>query len=302
MPYLAAAIIGLILYNGFAVFSLLPKNPSPTAPTINVTSYINQKGKIADKPETFFATLITQPTVLGTTTQVQSEATSAANTDETGILAKSNIKVALLGDSMFDTLGPGLPDLQKSLASRLPHVKFSLLNYGAGATSIETGLAHLTNSYTYLGENKPAILTQNPDIIVVESFAYNHWGYSQSDLDRQWLTIVRIIDTIKNYNQSTKIVLAAATSPYCPTFTDGSANLPPDRKYKECETVKAYLQNMVNFATSQNYPLADAYSPSLIGNEGNSKFINQGDHIHPSGEGKKLISESIARAIDLVIN
>lgn len=203
---------------------------------------------------------------------------------------------------MVDTLGATLPHLMIALKERLPHKSFTLLNYGAGATNIESGLTRLTNDYDYLGEHKKALLSQNPNIVVVESFAYNHWEGTQSDLDRQWLTINKIIETIKTRNPSTKIVLAATIAPYCPTYTDGSANLPPERKYTECETVKKYLQNMVNFATSQKYPLADAYHASLSGSDGNPKYINQGDHIHPSDTGKALFSQKLAQAIDLVVN
>ena len=111
-----------------------------------------------------------------------------------------------------------------------------------------------------------------------------------------------MIDSIKAVNPAAKIVLAASIAPYCPTYTDGSANLPQPRKQVECETVKVYLQNLVNFAASQHFLLADAYHASLNGTEGNPKYINQGDHIHASDSGKKLMAEKIALALGSVIN
>ena len=198
---------------------------------------------------------------------------------------------------MVDTLGPGVPHLASKLKSMYPGVTFSILNYGVGASNIEYGIERLTNDYTYLNEHKSSLLSQNPDVVIVESFAYNHWNNSKSDLDRQWLAINKIIETIKLNNPHTKIVLSATIAPYCPTYTDGSANLPPERKQIECDTVKAYLQNLVNFATSQKYPLADVYHASLNGSDGNPKYINSGDHIHPSEAGKSLFAQLVTSKI-----
>ena len=106
---------------------------------------------------------------------------------------------------------------------------------------------------------------------------------------------------VKTRNPDTKIILATAIAPYCPTYTDGSANLPEPRKFIQCETVKAYLQNTVRFAESENYPLANAYAASLQGNEGNPKYVNSGDHIHPSDAGKELFSKLLVEKIEKML-
>jgi hypothetical protein len=228
--------------------------------------------------------------------EVESATPSSSSSKTVSLPAKLNYTVVLLGDSMFDTMG-NFSYLAADLKSRNPASSFKLLNYGVGASNMDYAMVRLTNSYNYLGKDFPSVISQNPDILVLESFAYNHWDNTQSDLDRQWLTIARIIETTKRLSPNTRIVLTAAIAPYCPTYTDGSANLPPERKYPECATVKAYLQNMVNFAISQKYPLADAYHASLSGSDGRPQYINSGDHIHTSDEGRKLMSAKIADAI-----
>lgn len=245
-----------------------------------------------------FAQLLSSPvSVLGESTE---SAELIQNNQQSDPDLKAQYTIALLGDSMIDTLGRDLPHLKQALKERYPTISFTLLNYGVGASNIEHGKDRLTNGYTYLGESKPPLLSQNPDIIIIESFAYNHWNNNQSDLDRQWLTIAKIIDTIKQHNPQTKIVLASTIAPYCPTYTNGSANLAEPYKFIACTTAKAYLKNMVNFATSQNYPLADAYHPSLQSDgNGAPKYINQGDHIHPSDAGKALFAEKVVEAISL---
>jgi len=206
--------------------------------------------------------------------------------------------IAVLGDSMVDTLGNDLPHLKSLLRKEYPKYSFALLNYGQGSTDMESGLKRLTNTTTYLGKSYPPLLSYKPDILVVESFAYNHWGGQLSDLDHQWITIARIIDTVKEKSPNTKIILAVTIGPDTKTFGDGKLNWNLDLKWQSAIITKAYLQNMINFATSQGYPLADSYHPS-IDSEGNGygKYINQGDHLHPSDEGKLLFSQKIVETI-----
>ncbi|MCJ7740177.1 SGNH/GDSL hydrolase family protein [Candidatus Microgenomates bacterium] len=156
----------------------------------------------------------------------------------------------------------------------------------------------MTNSTRYLDKEFPALLSYKPDILVVESFAYNHWSGEIFNFDRQWLTIASIIDTIKKDSLETKIILGAAIAPNGQVFGDGKLNWPQDLKWNAATITKAYLQNLVNFATSEHYPLADAFHPSLdsAGN-GLERYIDQSDHLHPSNEGKLLFSQKIVEAI-----
>lgn len=213
-------------------------------------------------------------------------------------IPKSTYTVALLGDSMTDTLGKDLPQLKNLLHQNFPSYSFALLNYGQGSTNIESGLYRLTNTTNYLGRSYPPLLSYKPDILVVESFAYNHWGPEESDLNRQWIDIAKIIDTVRENSPATKIILASSIAPNASIFGDGALNWNSDQKWTAAQTVKSYLQNLTNFATSQHFPLADAYHPSL-GTDGNGipTYINNGDHLHPSDEGKTLYSQKIVDAI-----
>jgi len=208
-------------------------------------------------------------------------------------------KIAVLGDSMIDVMQPELPQLAGALKKYYPQAKFELLNYGVGATNIEYGLERLTSDYDYMGRHYPALLSCNPDIIVIESFAYNHWGNNKQDLDRQRETLTKIIDTIKSQSRA-KIVLAATIGPDVNTLCDGieGINLSAKQKREKADTIKAYLDNLVNFANSNNLPLANAYHASLDDTGyGKVIYVNAGDHLHPSGPGGELVAEKIAEAI-----
>lgn len=211
---------------------------------------------------------------------------------------KTHYTIALLGDSMIDTLGKDLPHLGELLNKAYPDYTFALLNYGQGGTDLDSGLFRLTNSTNYLGTDYPSLLSQKVDILVIESFAYNHWSGQFFDLDRQWLTIAKIIDTVKINSPGTKIILAATIAPNTKSFGDGKLNWPKQLKWDSATITKGYLQNIVNFATSEHYPLADAYHPSMDNNgDGLGLYINQSDHIHPSNEGALLFSQKILEVI-----
>lgn len=208
--------------------------------------------------------------------------------------------IAALGDSMIDTLGPDLPNLKNILTSVYRRTEFTMLNYGVGGTNIDYGIERLTSDYTYLDRHIPALVSQFPDILIVESFAYNPYSFDEGALDTHWLALAKIIDTMKLYCPQTKILLAATIAPNAVVFGDGG-NLRPqdaDGKLKKVTTIKKYLESTIRFAQSQNVPLANAFYPSLQ-EDGNGKleYINGGDNIHYSDAGREFFSKIIADAI-----
>lgn len=211
---------------------------------------------------------------------------------------RTTYSLIVLGDSMVDTLGRNLPDLKSLMASNFPKYSFAILNYGFGATDLESGLSRLTQGSKYLDKYYPPLLSFQPDILVVESFAYNHWTGDKSDLDRQWLTYSKIIDTVREKSPATRILFAATIAPNALKYGDGVLNWGKDLKWQSSQTTRAYLQNMIGFAASQNIPLADAYTPSLD-KDGNGllKFISSYDNLHPSKEGALLFSQKIVEAM-----
>ncbi len=230
----------------------------------------------------------------GSTLQTESEKTPTPST------RKKSYTIALLGDSMVDTLGPDFPALKDKLKNLYPNTNFTILNYGVGATNIDYGIERLTNSYSYLGEQKSSLVSQNPDIVVVESFGYNPYSFDEGALDKHWLAIAKIVDTLRANIPGVKVVIAATIAPDAATFGDGAPGLSfgAEDKWEHVDVIKKYLDNAAKFAASQKLPLADAFHPSLDGN-GNGKevYINQGDHIHYSDAGRTLMATKVADAI-----
>jgi hypothetical protein len=208
--------------------------------------------------------------------------------------------VAVLGDSMVDTLGPDIPHLKRKLTSLFPGTTFTMLNYGVGATNIDYGLSRITNGYTYLGQNIPSLVSHSPDIVVVESFGYNPYPFDEGALERHWLQLAAIVDLLEDRLPGVKIIIAATIAPNSKLFGDGAPGVAfaAQDKIERTNVIKGYLDSTVKFAQSQGLPLANAYHPSLMSNgDGNVLYINGGDHIHYSDAGRDLFAQKVADAI-----
>ena len=207
------------------------------------------------------------------------------------------VNLALIGDSMIDTLSENI--CQNSLQKYFPTIKFNLLKYGYGSTNIESVSKRLTETTTYLNNNNPPLLSQNPDIILIESFAYNNFGNSQKGIDRQSQALQNIIDIIQNQSPNTKIILASTIAPNSITFASGIKNIHYSalEKIEETTTIKLYLQNLINFATKNHLPLVDIFHPSLFGQNGLDQFIDSVDYLHPSNLGTELFCDTLGKII-----
>lgn len=233
---------------------------------------------------------------------LQSDYTGKEQTEEIVpiITKQKNYTIAFLGDSMIDTLGPGIPHTLDALRKQYPQTSFTLLNYGVGATNIEYGLHRITHDYTYLDSPVPSLVSKNPDIVVIESFGYNPFPFDEGALDKHWLSLAIAADTIRQHIPKAKIVYAVTVAPNSALFGDGAPGLSfsAEDKWKKTQIIKKYLESTIKFAKSQNYPLIDAYSPSLTSDgNGNAVYIHAGDHIHTSDEGKRLFAAETVKTL-----
>ena len=205
---------------------------------------------------------------------------------------KRSYTIAFLGDSMIDTLGPGLPAVQTDLNTTYPSTNFTLLNYGVGGTNIEYGIQRITSSYDYLGKHISALADSHPDIVVLESFGYNPFPVANS-LDRYWLDLSHAVDTLRASIPGVKIVIAATIAPNASVFGDGVLAWNPQQKQDKVTEIDSYIENAIKFAQSQHLPLVDAYHASGA----SIQYINPGDHIHYSDAGRALFASKIVATI-----
>ncbi len=215
---------------------------------------------------------------------------------------KRSFTITLLGDSMIDTLGPVGGGLAQRLNAVYPNSLFTIINHGVGAENIDSGVRRLTNGYSYLGLGRNSVVSEKPDIVVVESFGYNPYPLPDLNdaLTTHWLRLAAIVDTIQRELPETKIVIGATIAPNWDVFGDGAIGLSfsPEGKRTKVEEIKKYIENAIAFAKSQGLPLASVYQASLD-SSGNGKpaYINPGDHVHYSDSGRALFSQAIANTI-----
>ncbi len=270
-------------------------------------SFLSPLSQPAAQPVVSFADLIRtislpsdQGKVLGTGTFSATIVPGVSVIQESRVTKKPYISIAFLGDSMTDTLGADLRVVGDELRRVYAGTSFTLLNYGVGGENIISGLERVTSDTTYLGARRPSLISQHPDVVVVESFGYNPFPYDTGALDQHWLSLAYIVDAIRANLPDTKVVIAVTIAPNSTVFGDGARGLAfgAQDKRERTGTIKRYLENAIRFAQSQQLPVADAYHPSLDGQgEGKLFYINPGDHIHYSDAGRILFARTVVDAI-----
>ncbi len=209
------------------------------------------------------------------------------------------ITIAAIGDSMTDLMGPGLPYLETVLQNYYPRAEFNLLNYGVGAENIEKGLERIKNDYTYKERHYSSLASVNPDIVIIESFAYNPFENQEAELNRHWLALTRMVDFIKSQTKA-QIIILITIAPTKEKFGQGpgGVNWPQDLAWQQANRINQYLENAVRFAQPTGLPLVDVYHQTLLSNgEGNLDYISSHDHIHQNEAGNKLVARLLGRKI-----
>jgi len=269
----------------FLVFLIIILTFAITILSINLFKKNQKTAEIASP----LAQLEEEGVVSGISTKSASP-TASASAQKSVSTVSGSLKIALLGDSMIDTFIFDPKIFKSELAKIWPAVNFEILNYGVGATNAEYGLKRLTESYTYQGKTIPELLSQNPDIVIVESFAYNH----SKELLENTQTLSKIISTIQNGSKA-KIYFLVTIAPDKKIFAQGIEGITwtPEQRSIEAQRVIDFLNEVIAFAGNQGLPLINAYQKSLDWEgDGNQTYISA-DNIHPSETGKLLIANLI---------
>lgn len=205
---------------------------------------------------------------------------------------KRRLRLLLLGDSMIDFLND-FPHLRDMLRSLNPNTEWEILNHGVGASNVSYGLYRVNSEYDYLGRHFRSVVGTNPDIIVVESFAYNHGDMPESQYQD---SLKRIFSALKEADK--KIIFLATIAPSKANYARGAADWGDEYRSKEYEKTRRFIDLGIDTARQMGVPTVDAFHQSLDGEKGgNEKYIYGGDWIHPSPEGAEFIARLLAPAI-----
>lgn len=213
-------------------------------------------------------------------------------------------KIVLLGDSMVDTydfMGSGFPELKRELIKLAPSLDLELKNHGVGTTNVVLGLQRVTQPYDYSarGRKLPAVVDEHSDLVILESFAYNHLGDTPQDLEKYLDCHTQIIKILQA-KASAKILLYATIAPNKSRYASGVINLnwSEEKRDQEYELIMKYFGAFREFANKSSLPFLDIFSKSLTPEgTGDLTYESNVDYVHLSFEGRVFISQHLAPKI-----
>lgn len=211
---------------------------------------------------------------------------------------KKSYTIALIGDSMIDTMGENTEYLQASLSKKYPATTFHLYNYGIGAQNVQMGLDRFSSAFNNRERHYPSIPDLHPDIIIVGSFAYN--PFFPHDKNRHYTVLTQLVKQAKTVTPAVYILVEIA--PLRENFGKGQhgPNMTEDAAIRQALAITEQLDNAIAVGNSLGVPVINAYSPSKAnGNYGSGVYTNPDDGIHPSAAGHTFTANLIARTLRL---
>lgn len=202
----------------------------------------------------------------------------------------------LVGDSITEALGLNAQGLREKLLALYPQHEFVTYNYGYGATNILSVNDRLTKDTMHKGSQYPPILKQGFDLIILESFAYNPLSDSTGQgLEKYKKTLDETVRLIIKEKPDAVIALMTPIAPNKENFAKYNYDLSPEERLNWVNERVSYIEAFIEYAKSKNLPLINVYEKSLTtSGNGDLKYIDSHDYIHPSVEGKILIEKTIA--------
>ncbi|OGK44279.1 hypothetical protein A2957_03090 [Candidatus Roizmanbacteria bacterium RIFCSPLOWO2_01_FULL_38_11] len=211
---------------------------------------------------------------------------------------KSEYKIVVFGDSMEDTQGERLEYFEHELTKRYPSTSFKLYNFGVGSQNVEEGFARFHRPLVYQDRNYPSIDDINPDIIIIGSFAYN--VFTPHDRNKHWITLTQLVQEAQQLTPNVYMLAEIAPRRRGFGFGPNGVNWEPNTAFEHTGKIIEQLENALGLSRTLNVPLIDVYSASLLPDrkEGDVKYINPSDNIHPSVEGHLFMAKVIVDSID----
>lgn len=215
------------------------------------------------------------------------------------VLSKDLYTIALFGDSMIDSMGTDLSNLNDKLIKKYPKTRFSLYNYGISSENLDAANERFEHELHYSNKNYRSIPDIKPDVIILGSYAYN--PFSPYDRDRHWVALTKLIRQAQKWSKN--VYILAEMAPLGKDFGKGpnGVNWSDTARLIDSKHITEQLENAISLSKDLDIPLIDVYHNSLIPgtSTGQKKYVSSGDGIHPSVEGKELIAEKILQTLSL---
>jgi len=207
--------------------------------------------------------------------------------------------VALLGDSMTDCWGDA-KELRDELVRLRPQVEWDIENHGLGGTRLGYGLWRLSNDYDKNGARRACLSFGGPDLVLVESFAYNNRADGQGWVD-EYLGVMREVVGMLRRTTRAKVLLWNTIAPDREHFIEPVLAFHAtsfERRREMADEVTLYQNALRELARAQGWAFADVAGETSRRSEPLALWINQSDGIHPSRAGYKLCAQVLGEALE----
>jgi hypothetical protein len=221
-----------------------------------------------------------------------------------GFCLKQKKVIACLGDSMTACWGPEMTELKDALLREYTDNEFMLHNYGVGNTRAEYGNYRITHEYPnpFDKGNMKSLSAVSPDLVIVESFAYNHRLDRLHHIPYYQEILKQIVSTIKETTPA-KVLFLVTIPPDKDHFLDNVLPLKDialELRKEWAEGADHYLRAAIRFAEEEGIPFANVYqrvSEEVERGASIRWFIDQNDNIHPSRHAYLLTANEIVTTI-----
>lgn len=214
------------------------------------------------------------------------------------------MRIALIGDGMTEKWGPDCPQLADELLKMYSRTPIEIENYGLADTRAGHGLWRISHDYKDSAGNYRSCVSYNdPDVVIVESFAYTNCGDDAESLSEYRDVLRGLWDEISR-TTSAKILFCVTIPPDRERFLETSNNYyftPKTTRQRLCDRATLYLEEALRIASDEEWPTADVYNAvkkRVASGDKIRRYINQSDGMHPSSYGFSAIARVLARSID----
>lgn len=214
---------------------------------------------------------------------------------------KDVYNIYLVGDSMTHAFGPRGGVFTEIINKKLPGTFFEVSNYAQANQSILVFLDTMQKPFQAdLDLVLPPVMEGDPDLIIIESFGYNplsQFGRVEG-LRKQEEVLMEVMLRLTQKYPDAHIMFLATIAPDKKTYAENISEITEEERWVLAEERIEYITNHMKFAQKYGIPIINAYEKSLDDqSDGDLKYINPDDNIHPSSEGLALIGRTMSDKI-----
>ncbi len=212
-------------------------------------------------------------------------------------------QIVMVGHSMTRALGPHGGSFSTFINDlyRPSHRGIIIDNYAVGSTNVLSLQKQMTTAITLEDKSvRPALLSRQFDVILIESFGYNPLSQFPMDegLRKQREALDETMKILLKTHPHSRIVFVATIAPNKETYAQKILPyLTVSDRILEAQERMTYIKSHMSYAREHNIPLVDIYDKSLIDGDGDISLINPDDNIHPSFTGVDFIGHELANFI-----